>query len=59
MIFWGLFLHLMHVGVYYWIFLNTDVLSVYQGGLVDAVVPFMGESITDGTLANFLKRMSF
>jgi hypothetical protein len=49
----------MHVGVYYWIFLNTDVLSVYQGGLVDAVVPFMGESITDGTLANFLKRMSF
>jgi hypothetical protein len=38
---------------------NTNALSVYQGGLVDAVVPFMGESITDGTLATFLKRMSF
>lgn len=24
---------------------------------MDAVVPFMGESITDGTLAKFLKRM--
>lgn len=59
MIFWRLFLNLMHVGVYYWIFFNTNVLSVYQGGLVDAVVPFMGESITDGTLAKFLKRMSF
>lgn len=48
----------MHVGVYYWIFFNTNALSVYQGDLVDAVVPFMGESITDGTLAKFLKRMS-
>ena len=28
-----------------------------QGDLVDAVVPFMGESITDGTLASFLKSM--
>nr|AJI44067.1 dihydrolipoyllysine-residue succinyltransferase [Paeonia suffruticosa] len=27
-----------------------------NGDLVDAVVPFMGESITDGTLANFLKK---
>ncbi|CAK7351669.1 unnamed protein product [Dovyalis caffra] len=26
-----------------------------RGDLVDAVVPFMGESITDGTLAKFLK----
>lgn len=26
------------------------------GDLVEAVVPFMGESITDGTLAKFLKR---
>lgn len=25
------------------------------GDLVEAVVPFMGESITDGTLATFLK----
>lgn len=31
----------------------------YEGELVDAVVPFMGESVTDGTLANFLKRMLF
>lgn len=28
-----------------------------QGDLVDAVVPFMGESISDGTLATFLKSM--
>lgn len=27
-----------------------------NGELVDAVVPFMGESITDGTLATFLKK---
>lgn len=27
------------------------------GDLVEAVVPFMGESITDGTLATFLKSM--
>ncbi|URE25845.1 hypothetical protein MUK42_07349 [Musa troglodytarum] len=27
-----------------------------SGDLVDAVVPFMGESITDGTLATFLKK---
>lgn len=27
------------------------------GDLVDAVVPFMGESISDGTLAKFLKSM--
>ncbi|KAK9285605.1 hypothetical protein L1049_025081 [Liquidambar formosana] len=27
-----------------------------NGDLVDAVVPFMGESITDGTLATFLKK---
>lgn len=32
-------------------------LSWIAGDLVDAVVPFMGESITDGTLAKFLKRM--
>ncbi|RRT53790.1 hypothetical protein BHE74_00006157 [Ensete ventricosum] len=30
-----------------------------NGDLVDAVVPFMGESITDGTLATFLKSMYF
>ncbi|KAG6790195.1 hypothetical protein POTOM_006343 [Populus tomentosa] len=29
------------------------------GDLVDAVVPFMGESITDGTLAKFLKNPDF
>ncbi|KAK9269634.1 hypothetical protein L1049_001411 [Liquidambar formosana] len=29
--------------------------SCRQGDLVEAVVPFMGESITDGTLAKFLK----
>ncbi|CAL9178526.1 unnamed protein product [Musa hybrid cultivar] len=29
------------------------------GNLVDAVVPFMGESINDWTLATFLKSMSF
>lgn len=28
-----------------------------EGDLVDAVVPFMGESISDGTLAKFLKSM--
>ncbi|KAM3311174.1 hypothetical protein ACQJBY_031693 [Aegilops geniculata] len=28
-----------------------------NGDLVEAVVPFMGESVTDGTLANFLKSM--
>ncbi|PUZ75831.1 hypothetical protein GQ55_1G240100 [Panicum hallii var. hallii] len=27
-----------------------------NGDLVEAVVPFMGESVTDGTLANFLKK---
>lgn len=30
--------------------------SYAQGDLVDAVVPFMGESISDGTLATFLKK---
>ncbi|XP_054786789.1 dihydrolipoyllysine-residue succinyltransferase component of 2-oxoglutarate dehydrogenase complex 1, mitochondrial-like [Prosopis cineraria] len=30
--------------------------SSENGDLSDAVVPFMGESITDGTLANFLKK---
>lgn len=28
-----------------------------EGDLVVAVVPFMGESISDGTLATFLKSM--
>nr|XP_048322069.1 dihydrolipoyllysine-residue succinyltransferase component of 2-oxoglutarate dehydrogenase complex 2, mitochondrial-like isoform X4 [Ziziphus jujuba var. spinosa] len=32
--------------------LNTNL---YLWDLIDAVVPFMGESITDGTLAKFLK----
>ncbi|CAN6244455.1 unnamed protein product [Urochloa humidicola] len=27
-----------------------------NGDLVEAVVPFMGESVTDGTIANFLKK---
>ncbi|KQK14116.1 dihydrolipoyllysine-residue succinyltransferase component of 2-oxoglutarate dehydrogenase complex 1, mitochondrial [Brachypodium distachyon] len=27
-----------------------------NGDLIEAVVPFMGESVTDGTLANFLKK---
>ncbi|XP_022753114.1 dihydrolipoyllysine-residue succinyltransferase component of 2-oxoglutarate dehydrogenase complex 2, mitochondrial-like isoform X2 [Durio zibethinus] len=30
--------------------------SYDEGDLVDAVVPFMGESISDGTLATFLKK---
>jgi len=29
----------------------------YVGDKFEAVVPFMGESVTDGTLANFLKSM--
>ena len=29
------------------------------GDIVAAVVPFMGESITDGTLATFLKSMLY
>ena len=35
------------------------ILCSDAGDLVDAVVPFMGESITDGTLAKFLKSMSY
>ncbi|KAJ8766547.1 hypothetical protein K2173_023794 [Erythroxylum novogranatense] len=34
----------------------TRPFSADSGDLVDAVVPFMGESITDGTLATFLKK---
>ncbi|KAJ1279298.1 hypothetical protein BS78_04G144500 [Paspalum vaginatum] len=30
-----------------------------NGDLLEAVVPFMGESVTDGTLANFLKSMRY
>lgn len=30
-----------------------------KGDLVDAVVPYMGESISDGTLAKLLKSMFF
>lgn len=41
--------------------LGTAVIKVWllyhAGDLVEAVVPFMGESITDGTLAQFLKSM--
>ncbi|KAJ0046981.1 hypothetical protein Pint_04096 [Pistacia integerrima] len=33
----------------------SRLFSSESGDLVDAVVPFMGESITDGTLAKFLK----
>jgi len=36
--------------------LRTRSFSSDNGDLVEAVVPFMGESITDGTLANFLKK---
>lgn len=35
------------------------IVSLCLGDLIEAVVPFMGESITDGTLANFLKSMFF
>uniref|UniRef100_A0A1J3DX56 dihydrolipoyllysine-residue succinyltransferase n=1 Tax=Noccaea caerulescens TaxID=107243 RepID=A0A1J3DX56_NOCCA len=37
---------------------NTGIrlFSSDNGGSVDALVPFMGESITDGTLATFLKK---
>lgn len=41
---------------------NTSSLKTNHlgaGDLVDAVVPYMGESITDGTLATFLKSMQF
>ncbi|KVI10321.1 2-oxoacid dehydrogenase acyltransferase, catalytic domain-containing protein [Cynara cardunculus var. scolymus] len=34
---------------------NTRPIS--EGDLVDVVVPFMGESISDGTLATFLKKV--
>ncbi|PPD97816.1 hypothetical protein GOBAR_DD05158 [Gossypium barbadense] len=37
------------------IFVRTRSFSADSGELVDAAVPFMGESITDGTLASFLK----
>jgi type III secretory pathway component EscS len=43
----------------YWSCLVLTVPSCIVGDLVEAVVPFMGESITDGTLANFLKSMLF
>ncbi|XP_041003113.1 dihydrolipoyllysine-residue succinyltransferase component of 2-oxoglutarate dehydrogenase complex 2, mitochondrial-like [Juglans microcarpa x Juglans regia] len=36
--------------------LRNRSFSSDNGDLVEAVVPFMGESITDGTLANFLKK---
>ncbi|KAE9456616.1 hypothetical protein C3L33_11570, partial [Rhododendron williamsianum] len=36
--------------------LNSN--STGNGDVVDAVVPFMGESISDGTLAKFLKSMN-
>ncbi|XP_028093981.1 dihydrolipoyllysine-residue succinyltransferase component of 2-oxoglutarate dehydrogenase complex 1, mitochondrial-like isoform X1 [Camellia sinensis] len=36
--------------------LRSRSFSSDNGDLVDAVVPFMGESITDGTLAVFLKK---
>ncbi|XP_031268947.1 uncharacterized protein LOC116127443 isoform X1 [Pistacia vera] len=35
--------------------LRSRSFSSDNGDLVDAVVPFMGESISDGTLAKFLK----
>ncbi|XP_075666318.1 dihydrolipoyllysine-residue succinyltransferase component of 2-oxoglutarate dehydrogenase complex 1, mitochondrial-like [Castanea sativa] len=38
------------------IYLQNRPFSSDNGDLVDAVVPFMGESITDGTLATFLKK---
>lgn len=40
---------------YFKISIAHFILFCYEGELVDAVVPFMGESITDGTLAAFLK----
>ncbi|KAJ9170062.1 hypothetical protein P3X46_018197 [Hevea brasiliensis] len=40
----------------YQIGLKNRSFSSDSGDLVDAVVPFMGESITDGTLAKFLKK---
>lgn len=43
----------------YWNHVVLIVLSFIAGDLVEAVVPFMGESITDGTLAQFLKSMLF
>lgn len=42
--------------------LKFDDFSYYISGAgdsIDVVVPFMGESITDGTLAKFLKSMFF
>ncbi|KAK4284358.1 hypothetical protein QN277_001204 [Acacia crassicarpa] len=37
-------------------YMQNRFYSSENGDLTDAVVPFMGESITDGTLANFLKK---
>ncbi|XP_076908905.1 dihydrolipoyllysine-residue succinyltransferase component of 2-oxoglutarate dehydrogenase complex 1, mitochondrial-like [Bidens hawaiensis] len=36
--------------------MQSRMFSSDSGDLVDAVVPFMGESISDGTLATFLKK---
>lgn len=33
----------------------VKLILIMKGGSVDALVPFMGESISDGTLATFLK----
>ncbi|XP_021294143.1 dihydrolipoyllysine-residue succinyltransferase component of 2-oxoglutarate dehydrogenase complex 2, mitochondrial-like [Herrania umbratica] len=38
------------------VLVHTRLFSADTGELVDAVVPFIGESVTDGTLANFLKQ---
>ncbi|KAA8526992.1 hypothetical protein F0562_008779 [Nyssa sinensis] len=37
--------------------IQSRLFSSDNGDLVDAVVPFMGESISDGTLAKFLKNL--
>ena len=35
--------------------LLMSIILCYEGELVEAVVPYMGESITDGTIATFLR----
>ncbi|MED6144641.1 hypothetical protein PIB30_017570 [Stylosanthes scabra] len=48
--------HIRDVQVYFPLSKWTRLYSSGNGDLTDAVVPFMGESISDGTLAKFLKK---
>ncbi|KAL4380505.1 hypothetical protein AHAS_Ahas04G0040200 [Arachis hypogaea] len=48
--------HIRDVQVSFPLSMWTRLYSSENGDLADAVVPFMGESISDGTLAKFLKK---